>query len=126
NKADREGADRLEEQLQAMLALVMPRDGWHPPVIRTIATDNQGIDALAAAVHKFRAHFESSSERSKKQAEHWRNRLLELLEARILQRVLKAAGGEAALNHPAADVAERRIDPFAVVNQLLAKSGLGS
>src|SRR5271157_809742 len=42
NKADREGADRLEEQLHAMLSLVMPRDGWHPPVIRTIATENRG------------------------------------------------------------------------------------
>jgi LAO/AO transport system kinase len=124
NKADREGADRLEEQLHAMLALVMPRDGWHPPVLRTIATDNKGIEALAAAVAKFRAHFESGSERSRKHAEHWRNRLLELLEARILDRVLHAAGGEAALNQLASDVAERRKDPFTAVSELLARSGL--
>jgi LAO/AO transport system kinase len=32
NKADREGADRLDQQLNAMLGLVMPRDGWHPPI----------------------------------------------------------------------------------------------
>jgi len=124
NKADREGADRLEEQLHAMLALVMPRDGWHPPVLRTIATDNQGIEALAAAIAKFRAHFEAGSERSRKHAEHWRNRLLELLEARILDRVLHAAGGEAALNQLASDVAERRKDPFTAVSELLARSGL--
>jgi LAO/AO transport system kinase len=124
NKADREGADRLEEQLHAMLALSMPRDGWHPPVIRTIATDSKGVDALAAAIANFRAHFESSSERRKKHAEHWRNRLVELLEARILERVLNAAGGEAALNQLATDVAERRKDPFAAVNELLSKSGL--
>src|SRR5215831_12497050 len=65
NKADREGADRLEQQLHAMLALVMPRDGWHPPVLRTTATDNQGIEALVAAIAKFRAHFEAGSERSR-------------------------------------------------------------
>jgi len=124
NKSDREGADRLEEQLHAMLALVMPRDGWHPPVIRTIATDNKGIDVLADTVAKFRKHFESSSERAKKHTEHWRNRLIELLEARILDRVLNAAGGEAALKMLAAEVAERRKDPFAAVNELLAKSGL--
>jgi LAO/AO transport system kinase len=124
NKADREGADRLEEQLHAMLALVMPRDGWHPPVIRTIATDNKGIDVLAETVVKFRKHFESSSERAKKHTEHWRNRLIELLEARILDRVLNAAGGEAALHQLAAEVAERRKDPFAAVNELLARSGL--
>src|SRR5690242_10367442 len=43
NKADREGADRLEQQLLAMLSLVMPRDGWHPPVVRTVAPENQGV-----------------------------------------------------------------------------------
>src|SRR5215467_12260671 len=124
NKADREGADRLEEQLHAMLALVMPRDGWHPPVLRTVATENKGIDALAAGIAKFRAHFESSSERTRKHAEHWRNRLLELLEARILDRVLNAAGGEAALNRLSSDVAERRKDPFSAVSELLARAGL--
>jgi len=124
NKADREGADRLEEQLHAMLGLVMPRDGWHPPVLRTVATENKGIDALAAGIAKFRAHFESSSERTRKHAEHWRNRLLELLEARILDRVLNAAGGEAALNRLSSDVAERRKDPFSAVSELLARAGL--
>jgi LAO/AO transport system kinase len=124
NKSDREGADRLEEQIHAMLSLVMPRDGWHPPVIRTVATENRGIDNLAATIAKFRSHFESSGERSKKHTEHWRNHLLELLEARLVERVLNAAGGEAALNQLAADVAERRKDPFTAVNEILARSGL--
>jgi len=123
NKADREGADRLEEQLQAMLALVMPQNGWHPPVIRAIATENKGVAAIAEAIAKFRALFQDSAARSKKHAEHWRNRLVELLEARILDRVLSATGGENALNQLASEVAERRKDPFAAVNELLAKSG---
>jgi LAO/AO transport system kinase len=124
NKSDREGADRLEEQIHAMLSLVMPRDGWHPPVIRTVATENRGIDNLAATIAKFRTHFESSGERSKKHTEHWRNHLLELLESRLVERVLNAAGGEAALNQLAADVAERRKDPFTAVHEILARSGL--
>jgi len=49
NKADREGADRLEQQLLAMLSLVMPREGWHPPVVRTVASENKGIDVLRRA-----------------------------------------------------------------------------
>ncbi|MGB7728059.1 MAG: methylmalonyl Co-A mutase-associated GTPase MeaB, partial [Candidatus Acidiferrum sp.] len=71
NKADREGADRLEEQLHAMLSLVMPRDGWHPTVLRTVATENRGIDDLASAIDKFRQHFESTGQRQRKQIEHW-------------------------------------------------------
>src|SRR5262245_60425311 len=124
NKADREGADRLEQELHAMLSLVMPREGWHPPVVRTVASENKGIDVLAAKIAEFRKRFESREERHRKHVEHWKQRLLELLEARVLDRVLNAAGGEAALNQLARDVAERRKDPFAAVNELLAKSGL--
>jgi len=120
NKADREGADRLEEQLHAMLSLVMPRDGWHPPVIRTVATENVGIDALAAAIEKFRIHFESSGQREKKHQEHWKNRLLGLLESRLLEQVLHGAEGEKRLDRMAAEVAQRKKDPFTAVSELLA------
>ena len=123
NKSDREGADRLEEQLHAMLSLVMPRDGWHPPVIRTVATENSGIDALATAIEKFRSHFESSGEREKKHQEHWKNRLLGLLESRLLQQVLHGAEGERKLERLAAEVAQRKKDPFTAVSELLAETG---
>jgi LAO/AO transport system kinase len=125
NKSDREGADRLEQELHAMLSLVMPRDGWHPPVIRTVATDGKGIDVLAAAIGKFRAHFESSGERRRKHVEHWKARLIELVESRLLQRALGGAGGEARLTALASEVADRKKDPFSAVNEILERSGLG-
>jgi LAO/AO transport system kinase len=124
NKADREGADRLEQQLLAMLSLVMPRDGWHPPVLRTVATENKGIEGLAETVEKFRKHFEPSGERQRKRVEHWKNRLIELLESRLLERTLGGAGGEARLARLATEVAERKKDPFTAVNEILKSSGL--
>jgi LAO/AO transport system kinase len=124
NKADREGADRLEEQLHAMLSLVMPRDGWHPPVIRTVATENTGIDALATAIDKFRSHFESIGQRQKKHQEHWKNRLLGLLESRLLEQVLPGKAGEEKLDRLAAEVSQRKKDPFTAVSELLAGAGV--
>ena len=126
NKADREGADRLEQQLLAMLSLVMPHDGWQPPVIRTVATENQGIEELAAAVKKFEKHFEVSGERKRKHLEHWKKRLVELLESRLLERALGGSEGEARLAELAGEVAERKKDPFTAVNELLKRSGLQS
>jgi len=119
NKADREGADRLEEQLHAMLSLVMPRDGWHPPVVRTVATENRGIEELAGAVEKFRKHFESSGEREKKHVEHWQNRLIEMVESRLLESVLGGKAGEERLRKLAGEVAERKKDPFTAVQEIL-------
>ena len=66
NKSDREGAERVEQQLHAMLSLVMPQHGWHPPVVRTVASENRGVDTLAATIAKFREHFASRPEQSEK------------------------------------------------------------
>ncbi|MGH9741248.1 MAG: methylmalonyl Co-A mutase-associated GTPase MeaB [Candidatus Acidiferrum sp.] len=124
NKADREGADRLEQQLFAMLSLVMPRDGWHPPVVRTVATESKGIEALAETIAKFQKHFETSGERERKHVEHWKRRLLGLIESRLVERVLGGPGGEAMLGEMAKSVAARKKDPFTAVNELLAKSDI--
>jgi LAO/AO transport system kinase len=124
NKSDREGADRLEQELHAMLSLVMPRDGWHPPVVRTVATENKGVDVLAATIWKFRAHFESSGERRRKHVEHWKARLIELVESRLLERALGGTGGEARLTVLAGEVADRKKDPFSAVHEILERSGL--
>jgi len=123
NKADREGADRLEEQLRAMLSLVMPRDGWRPPVLRTVATENRGIAELAEAIGEFRKHFETSGERHKKHVEHWKNRLVEMVESRLLEKVLGGKEGEERLLELATEVAERRMDPFTAVSEILRGGG---
>jgi LAO/AO transport system kinase len=125
NKSDHEGAERVEQQLNAMLSLVMPQHGWHPPVVRTVAPENRGIDALAETAAKFREHFASRAERKKKHVEHWKKRLLELLESRLLERVVGGSTGEAQLEKLAEEVAERRKDPFTAVSEILARSGLG-
>ncbi len=124
NKADREGADRLEQQLLAMLSLVMPRDGWHPPVLRSVASENKGIAELAETVAKFQKHFESSGQRQRKHVEHWKKRLIELLESRLLERALGGAGGEARLAELTTEIANRKKNPFSTVNKILKTSGL--
>jgi LAO/AO transport system kinase len=47
NKSDHPGADRVERELQGMLSLA---HGKMPPIIRTIATDGTGVEALLAAI----------------------------------------------------------------------------
>ncbi len=124
NKADREGADRFEQELTAMLSLAPERDAWRPPVVRTIATENKGTPELAAAIEKFRAHFEAAGRRNVKNVERWKQRLLELVQARLMERVVGEGLGEAALVALAAEVAGRKKDPYSVVSEILARAGL--
>ena len=63
-------------------------------------------------------------ERQKKHIEHWKNRLVEMLESRLLESVLGGKEGESRLQRLAAAVAERKIDPFSAVSELLRGGGL--
>jgi LAO/AO transport system kinase len=124
NKSDREGVDRFEQQLKAMLMLSPERDGWHPAVVRTVATENKGTDELAAAIASYRQWLERSGRRLAQKVSNWKQRLLELLEARMAERVVGQGLGEKGLEDLAAQVAERKRDPYSVVNEVLTRAGL--
>jgi LAO/AO transport system kinase len=123
NKAEREGADRLEQQLHAMLELPPDGRGWKPPVIRTTATEGKGIDALADAIESFRHERERSGEQRAKILEYWKQRLVLLLETQLLARAL-GGEGQRVLESLASEVAERKKSPYTAVRELIARAGL--
>jgi LAO/AO transport system kinase len=125
NKSDREGADRYEQQLRGILQLVPEREGWKPPVVRTVATENKGVDELARQIEHFRVHFDQAHDRKAREVSHWKEWILQLLEARLLERVVGEQLGERELDRIASQVAERKMDPYGAVNQILARAGLG-
>ncbi len=124
NKSDREGADRVEQQLQAMLQLSPDRFGWHSEIVRTVATENRGVDALMAGIARFRKHAESAPELRARETDHWRRRLIEMLESRLLDRLLSGKDSEAHLDKLAKQVAARKTDPYRAVDELLASGNV--
>jgi LAO/AO transport system kinase len=122
NKSDREGVERLETELEAMLQLAPEREGWNPTIIRTAATENKGVDELASEITKYRERFRNSPERQERKIEHWRWRLLALAGEAVLRRAVSGADGEAALDRLAREVASRGKDPYAAVRELLARA----
>jgi len=123
NKADREGAERVEQQLTAMLSLASPRDGWHAPVLRTVATENKGIAELTAKIAEFRDHVSQVGPGGKR-LDRWKKRLVELLQAQLLEQVLGTEAGAKNLEELSARVAERTLDPYSAVNELLKRAGM--
>jgi len=122
NKSDREGAGRFEEQLRAILQLVPERDGWKPPIVRTVATEGQGVDDLAHQIGAFREHFAKAEDRPKRELAYWKDWLLRLLERRLVERALGNGMSEAEFDAIAAQVAARKKDPYAAVAEILSRS----
>ena len=59
NKADIEGYTRVMAELRAMLSLA-PKAAWKPPILATVASRQEGVEELWAAVLAHRAHLEKS------------------------------------------------------------------
>ncbi len=55
NKADRDGASTFIKNLN-ILAHTNARDGWEAPVIKTVATKNEGLAELLEAINKHHNH----------------------------------------------------------------------
>ena len=124
NKAEREGADRLQQELEAMLELAPARGGWVPPVLRTTATEGTGVRQLVEAMERFRGQSDSTAERGTRAVEQWKQRLLLLLGEHLLERVVERSGGTGALETLARSVAERRVNPYTAVRELAARAGV--
>jgi LAO/AO transport system kinase len=121
NKADREGVYATEKELEALLSLSPREDGWQPPIVKTIATQNEGIADLAAAIASYcDSHLKSEVGRKRRHAIA-RSRILELLRERLVSRTLASSSASNKLKHLAEEVASRQRDPYSAVEELIGE-----
>jgi LAO/AO transport system kinase len=121
NKADREGVYSTEKELEALLSLSSREDGWQPPIIKTIATENKGINDLVAAIESYRNFNFVTDLGSDRRRAIARWRILELLRERLVARTLASDSASDTLDRLADEVATRRRDPYSAVEELIGQ-----
>jgi LAO/AO transport system kinase len=121
NKADRPGADRVEQEVAAMLSIAARSDGWRPPILKTVATAGEGIAALREALDRFRVFGQESALDLKRQREKWRGRLLELLRQTLFEKVVAERLRDGLIDRYVDDVREHRRDPHSVVEDIVGE-----
>jgi LAO/AO transport system kinase len=119
NKADREGVLRTEKELEALLSLAHRPDFWNPPVVKTVATENKGIEDLSKAIESY-DEFQKTGENLERRKAIARWRLLELLREKLLTDVLNRNGTSEKLDRLAREIAEKRSDPYSAVEEILS------
>jgi LAO/AO transport system kinase len=119
NKSDREGAERVEREVRAMQSLAMRGDNWTPPIVKTVASEGQGTGELVQAIASYEEFLRREGLGLKKKAQSWRDRLVEMLRDALLNRVLREQMSETTLAQYAAEVAEHKRDPYALVEEIV-------
>jgi len=126
NKADRPGADRVEQEVTGMLSLTPRSTAWQPPIVKTVATTGEGVAALRSKLDEFRAFGENGPLRLKRQQERWRLRLLTLLRQTLFERALTERLRDEVIEARVRDLVEHRTDPYTVVDELIEEFGVTS
>jgi LAO/AO transport system kinase len=123
NKADREGADRVEKEIRAMQSLASRHDDWIPPIVKTVARTGQGISDVAAEINKYEAYLKKSEVGHRRRVENWRTRLVAMLRDEVLARVTRDHMDDESATRMAAEVADHKRDPYSLVDEIVAKLG---
>ncbi len=115
NKADREGVERTARELKLAIELDEAGRGWTPPIVRTVASIGRGVEEVAEAVARHRAHLETSGE-----LEERRRAQLRLRVETILQRRVLAAADRRGLDQEVVRAAAQRLDPYTLADAVFA------
>lgn len=83
NKADREGTDKLNIEIEMMLELNPEHVGWRPPINRTIASKGEGIEAVVDSIEEHKAYLIESDQLSKIRKARIKNEVTAMLNDRV-------------------------------------------
>ena len=128
NKADRDGAERLEEDIkEAMELRPMPPEGqpmWQPPIVRTVATENHGIGDLLTAIAQHRTFLTGNKLLSAVRQKRAESRLHDLAGAALLGSLKAGGRAQGLFESLRGRVRAGTLSPRAAVKELLAALSL--
>ncbi len=145
NKADREGADATVRDLELMLALggeamialsktrghgavkaasadvaakASTDSHWVPPILRTVASRDEGTAELVAEIERHRAWGKGSETGRDRTLARESEEMREYLREALIEAAVADLGDE--LSRTVHDVAEKKLDPYSATERLVA------
>jgi LAO/AO transport system kinase len=120
NKCEREGADRVERDLQMVLEMGRKReDGWEPLIFKTEAILGKGIFELVYGIYRHKQALEGSQALEKKMRERTKATFLEVLESEVMAHFIEKMEKEGKLETIIDDLVNRRTDPYSMAQRIM-------
>jgi LAO/AO transport system kinase len=114
NKADRDGAEDTQRQMEMMLHL-RKAAAWTPPLIMAVAAKDQGGVEIVDALDAHLAHLKNTGDFAKALAVRDHHQFVTLAREQVVGRLL--AGAE----DLSEDVRARRLDPYSAAQKLISQ-----
>jgi len=121
NKADRDGADSTARDLRHMLSLAEGRrpEDWQPPIVKTVASRNEGVEDLVAALDKHQEWLVKSGRLDARRRVRAADEIEAIAVTALRTRIGDLRGGTL-LDQLAGQVVASELDPYTAADQLVA------
>jgi LAO/AO transport system kinase len=126
NKADRPGADKTVTEVTMMMSLVEEHGDWVPPIVKTVASKNSGVEDLDAAFGKHFDYLQTSGELDRRNRERVRIRIETQLKEKFMERLIGGAMTREEYEQLLDDVLRKKNNPHDAAEGVLGRVRFGS
>ena len=126
NKADREGADRVEREIRAMQSLAGGHAARITPIVKTIATTGDGLDELLAAIEEMKHWLAQEGRLEARRTAYWRERIEQMVQRALLKEARSHGLSTEEIAGHAERVAAGDEDPYRLAPKLVDRIFNGS
>jgi LAO/AO transport system kinase len=95
------------------------RDGWRPPVLKTVAVKGTGIPAVVDSLEKFQKHLEAKGLREKRLRERIESELVDAAFSDFYNQTVKRLRDQRDLDALVGKVVKRELDPESAASRLV-------
>lgn len=124
NKADRQGAEQVVVELEAMLSLNPKDSQWQAPVLTTQAINNVGIEELYQEIEGHRRMLESTGQLSLQRKEQLKKELLRAIERGVSEQLSKLMVRDKNLIALLEKVGRGEVDPYSTARDILSNQAM--
>lgn len=121
NKADREGTDKLNIEIEMMLELNPEHFGWRPPINRTIASKGEGIEAVVDSIEAHKAYLIESGKLNDIRKARIKNEVTAMLNDHVNRYIDKNVIQTDEFDNLVVKMQSREIEPYSVVDDIVGK-----
>lgn len=121
NKADRDGTDKLNIEIEMMLELNPEHVSWRPPINRTIASKGIGIEAVVDSIEAHKAYLIESGRLSEIRRSRIKNEVTAMLNDHVNRYIDKNVVETKEFDELVVRMQNREIEPYSVVDDIVGK-----
>ncbi|GFN35193.1 methylmalonyl Co-A mutase-associated GTPase MeaB [Tepidimicrobium xylanilyticum] len=118
NKADLDGADKTQLEIEMNLDLNENRD-YRPPVVKVSASKNENIDKLLDKIMEHRGYLEKTGELFKRRKRNTKLEIVKLVEEELMNLIMDKALEENLLDNLSEEVLLKNLDPYSARDRVL-------